>query len=238
MLKLYSKVFDTVEIDSTFYAIPPESTIRGWDERTPPGFKFSLKLISEITHKKRLRDCRSELSSFIDRARLLGDKLGVILIQLPPDFSIAQLSPLRSFIDILPDGLRFAVEFRDPDWLNEAVIKTLRSRNIALALADSRWISRELSLSFVEQPTADFSYVRWLGPRELTSLSRIQIDRTREMRLWAEAFPKLAASVETVFGYFNNHFQGHSPASCNQFKQLLGLPFVNPGELVIQPSLF
>jgi uncharacterized protein YecE (DUF72 family) len=84
----------------------------------------------------------------------------------------------------------------------------------------------------------DFAYVRWLGPRELTDYSRIQIDRTKEMKQWAEFFKELREQVATIFGYFNNHFQGHSPASCNLFKRMIGLKAVEPESLIMQPSLF
>src|ERR1044072_7860970 len=80
LLNLYSKVFNTVEIDSTFYATPSENSVRGWAKRTPPGFIFSVKLPSEITHKNRLKDSQAPLNYFVDRIRLLGDKLGCILI--------------------------------------------------------------------------------------------------------------------------------------------------------------
>jgi uncharacterized protein YecE (DUF72 family) len=90
----------------------------------------------------------------------------------------------------------------------------------------------------VGRPTAPFSYVRWLGPRVLTNFSRVQIDRDRELRLWAAAFARLRRQVPLIYGYFNNHFQGHSPASCNQFKRLIGQEVVEPEALVTQPSLF
>jgi uncharacterized protein YecE (DUF72 family) len=238
MLTLYSKVFDTVEIDSTFYAIPSENSVKGWARRTPPGFVFSVKLSSEITHKNRLRDSRDLLLQFTKRMELLEDKLGSILIQLPPDFSPTEQRALGEFLAILPSGFRFAVEFRDAGGVSESTLEQLQKHNVALTLIDSRWIHRSLSLRLVDQPTADFSYLRWLGPRELTDLSRVQIDRTKELNQWAEAFGVLKAKVPLVFGYFNNHFQGHSPASSNEFKRLVGLPVVGPDSLIVQPSLF
>jgi uncharacterized protein YecE (DUF72 family) len=231
-------VFNTVEIDSTFYAIPAESSVRGWLERTPAEFRFSVKIPSEITHKKRLRESHQDLYSFLERIRLLGEKLGVILIQMPPDFSPREFDSVRSFLGLLPADLRFAIEFRDPGWLTDRVLAELERHNVALTLADSRWIDRSISLSLMDTPTASFTYIRWLGPRELTDLSRIQIDREREMEMWSGGFSHIIERVEAVFGYFNNHFQGHSPASCNLFKRRLNLPVVDPAELIIQPSLF
>ena len=237
-LSLYASIFDTVEVDSTFYAIPSENSVKGWAERTPRNFNFSLKLPSEITHKNRLRDSQGLLEQFMQRISLLEDKLGSVLIQLPPDFSPNEQAALRGFVDQLPSEAHFAVEFRDANWLNESTIDLLARRNIALALTDSRWIHRSLSFRLIENYPADFAYVRWLGPRELTDYSRVQIDRSRELAQWADAFTALKERVSCVFGYFNNHFQGHSPASCNQFKEMLGLPVTHPDALIKQPSLF
>lgn len=238
MLGLYSKIFNTVEIDSTFYAIPAAGSVNNWVERTPADFKFSVKLVSEITHKNRLHASENILNHFLDRIRMFGDKLGSILIQLPPDFSPAERRSLSSFLKLLPKGFNFAVEFRDSNWLETDVRAELKSYNAALTLTDSKWISRERSLELVDDPTAGFAYIRWLGLRELTDYSRVQIDRTRELEQWAGAVGKLAAKVPLIFGYFNNHFQGHSPASSNLFKQMIGLESVSPQELVIQPTLF
>lgn len=238
MLRLYSKVFNTVEIDSTFYAIPAEHSVRAWATRTPQDFTFSVKLPSEITHKNRLKDSRDYILQFIERMRLLEHKLGCVLIQLPPDFSPGERKSLSAFFELLPSDIRFAVEFRDQRWITEQTLKELNEHKVALALTDSKWINRELVIRQADHATADFSYVRWLGPRDLTDFSRIQIDRAKEMSQWADFFQNLRKRVQVIFGYFNNHFQGHSPASSNEFKRALGLPFVSPNELIIQPSLF
>jgi uncharacterized protein YecE (DUF72 family) len=238
MLRLYSKVFNTVEIDSTFYAIPAENSVRSWAARTPAEFTFSVKLPSEITHKNRLRDSREHLVQFIERMRPLKQKLGCVLIQLPPDFSPGERQPLMAFLKLLPRDVRFAIEFRDQKWITEQTINELNGHGVALTLTDSRWIDRDSILRISEQATTDFLYVRWLGPRELTDFSRIQIDRSREISRWAEFFTSIIGRVSLIFGYFNNHFEGHSPASCNNFKQVLGLRTVSPNELIVQPSLF
>jgi len=238
LLGLYASIFDTVEVDSTFYAIPSENSVKGWMERTPASFSFSLKLPAEITHKNRLRDSQSILEQFIQRINLLEDKLGCLLIQLPPDFSPNEQSAFNSFIDLLPSHPRFAVEFRDSGWLNEQTINILARKNVALALTDSRWIHRTSSFRIIDNYTADFAYVRWLGHRDLTDYSRIQIDRTKELTQWSEAFAALQEKVTAIYGYFNNHFQGHSPASCNLFKEMIGLPVTRPESLIKQPSLF
>jgi len=245
-LDLYVKAFDTVEIDSTFYAIPSIAAIRSWHKRAPEGFTYSLKLTQEITHQNRLHDSQQVLLRFCERARGLGDKLALILIQMPPDFSPLAFSALENFLPWLPGDLRFAMEFRDRAWLNrkngERLLLTLRDHRVALALTDSKWIPRELLFRLIDRldrwAIKDFAYVRWLGPRELTDFSRVQINRDQELTGWAEAFDKLRRHVKQTVGYFNNHFSGHSPASCNQFKKLIDLPTVEPDWLNPQPSLF
>src|SRR6478752_6611906 len=106
-LTVYARAFETVEVDSTFYAIPPVKTIRGWYDRTPPGFTFALKLPQEITHERRLRDSADVAEEFFDRARELGVKLGPVLIQLGPDFGLVELAALANLLPTLPRDFYF-----------------------------------------------------------------------------------------------------------------------------------
>jgi uncharacterized protein YecE (DUF72 family) len=115
----------------------------------------------------------------------------------------------------------------------------LSDHGVALALVDGRWIPRETVLALAETPTADFAYVRWMGPdRKIEDFSRVVVDRDHELGEWAPRLAALAARVATVYGYFNNHFQGHSPASARAMQQLLGQRPVSPGELADQVELF
>mgnify|MGYP002382250950 CR=1 FL=1 len=245
-LDVYARAFDTVEIDSTWYAIPSATAVQGWRKRAPDGFTYSLKLPQEITHRNRLHDSAEVLAQFCARARELGAALGLILIQLPPDFSPLALTALANFLPLLPRDLRFAIEFRDRAWLNKAhgerVLPLLREHGVALALVDSPWIPRALTFKLIERlerwAISEFAYVRWIGPRALTDFSRVQIERERELAEWAAAFRALSNYTANIYGYFNNHYQGHSPASCQQFKTLLGLPCVDFGQLSAQPTLF
>ena len=238
-LAVYARAFDTVEVDATFYAIPPAKTLRGWADRVPPGFSFALKLPQEITHENRLRHAGDLMALFFERARELGPKLGPVLVQLGPDFGPAELPALAAFLPTLPRDVQVAVEFRQRAWIHEGVLALLAEHNVALAMSDARWIPRKTFLSLADRPTADFAYVRWMGPdRELVDYSRIQIDRSRELDAWAAVLPSLAKRVKTVYGYFNNHFAGHSPASARQLAERLGLPVVDPSQLGEQMSLF
>ena len=238
-LRTYARAFDTVEVDSTFYAIPPISTVRGWASRTPDAFTFSLKLPQEITHERRFVDAADVLLAFTDRARELGAKLGPILLQCGPDFSTLEHNALEVFLAELPRDLRFAIEFRQRGWMRQETFTLLRQHNVALALSDARWIPREWLLKLCEQPTADFAYLRWMGPdRNITDYSRLQVDRSAELDSWAAIIPRLQAQVRDVYGYVNNHFAGHSPESVRMLQQRLGLSSVDPRAIGEQVTLF
>ncbi len=238
-LSVYARAFSAVEVDSSFYAVPPASHFLGWFERTPQNFRFALKLPSELTHERRLRGGDEVLKVFCQRAELLEEKLGVILVQLPPDFTPEQRPALNAFLKRLPPGLRFAVEFRHQGWLTPEVRELLRASGVAQALSDGPWIAREPSMQAALRPTADLAYIRWMGDRpHLASYAETQIDRTHELEEWARVLEELSGQVREVYGFFNNHYEGHSPASARRLLQRLGQPVVKPDELDPQLSLF
>lgn len=238
-LSTYARAFDTVEVDSTFYAIPPAKTVRGWAARTPTGFTFALKLPQEITHERRLRDAGDLLVEFLDVTRELGPKLGPILVQLGPDFGPAELPGLAGFLPLLPPDMDFAVEFRQRGWITEGVLALLREHRVALALSDGRWIPRTVLQQLAGQPTSDFAYVRWMGPdRSIVDYSRIQVDRSREIDAWAATLRGLMSRVRTTYVYVNNHFAGHSPATIRMLQDALGIPVVPPDRMGEQLGLF
>lgn len=241
-LATYARAFRGVEVDSTFYAVPDARAVRAWRERTPDDFTFALKMPKEITHELRLRGAAERVEEFLGRAGALGPKLGPILLQMGPDFSPDELSALAEFVPTLPRELRFAVELRQSGWMRPDVLlrllDLLGAHGIALALSDGRWFPRDTMLSLVEQPMADFLYVRWMGPdRDIVDYSRVQFDRSAEIRAWAEAL-RNAANTKEIFGFFNNHFAGHSPASAREMQRLLGQKPVEPETLRAQQSLF
>lgn len=238
-LRTFARAFDTVEIDSTFYAIPPSSTVRGWASRVPAHFVFTCKMPQEITHERRFADCSDLLTMFTERMRELGPKLGPILIQCGPDFAPQDGKPFADFLGLLPRDLRFAVEFRQPGWIRRRVLDLLREHGVALALSDGKWISRDWLLKLCEQPTADFAYLRWMGPdRSIVDYSQLQVDRGVELDAWARMIPVLQAQVREVYGFVNNHFAGHAPASVRMLQQRLGIPTVSPERIGDQATLF
>lgn len=238
-LGTYARAFRTVEVDSTFYATPPARTVEGWAGRVPDGFVFALKLPRAITHEQALEGAGVLLDEFVGRARLLSGKLGPVLIQLGPEFGPSRRRALEGFLAHLPRDLRFAVEFRQEGWLEPSVLRLLGDHGVALALADGRWAPRERLLELTESPTADFAYVRWMGPdRTIEDYSSVVVDRSHEIAEWAAALAALSARVSAVHGYFNNHFQGHSPESARMLQRLLGLRPVEPADLRDQAELF
>ena len=241
-LPTYSRAFRGVEVDSTFYAVPDSRTVRTWNERTPRDFTFALKMPKEITHERRLIDAGEVLDQFVASARELGPKLGPILMQMGPEFAPEELPALERFLPLLPRDLRFAIEVRQRSWMRREVLPDLLSllteRSVALALSDGRWIPRETMLELAERPTAGFLYVRWMGPdRDITDYSHLQFDRSNEIRAWADVL-KRVAHTRDVYGFFNNHFAGHSPANARQMQELLGQTPVDPLSLRAQRSLF
>lgn len=238
-LSVYARAFETVEVDSTFYAIPSERTVRGWASRVPASFTFALKLPQEITHERRLRDCADVAELFFDRARELGTKLGPVLVQLGPDFGPAELPALANMLPTLPRDIKFAIEFRQRAWINDGVLALLAEHGVALTLTDARWVPRKQMLALAGRPTADFTYIRWMGGnRDIVDYSRIQIDRSRELEQWAGVLATLAKVRVKVYGYVNNHFAGHSPQSVRELQRMLGQTPKEPESLGEQMTLF
>lgn len=238
-LSVYSRAFDSVEVDSTFYGVPAATTLESWARRTPPGFVFSLKMPQEVTHEQRLRDAAGISQQFYERIRELGAKLGPVLVQLGPDFGPNELPALVDFIGRLPDDIRFAVEFRHRGWITDGILALLRDRNIALALVEGRWIPRRTMLALTRRPTADFLYVRWMGPnRDLVDYSRVQVDRSREIEAWTDAMLEISGRVKEVYCYIANTFTGHSPATARDLQRKVGQTPVDPEKLGEQLTLF
>jgi uncharacterized protein YecE (DUF72 family) len=216
MLPFYARHFRTVEVDSTFYGAPRESAVRAWRERTPEGFVFSLKVPRDITHDALLKDQEGPMAAFLERVRLLGPKLGCVLVQLPPFFTGDHLGHLSEFVRGLPGDQEFAVEFRHRDLFREETYDLLRAHRVAMVHTHR---ARRTLL------TADFHYVRWLGTRTdpFPDFSREHRNRDEEHARWAVLFRELPPDLRRVYGYFNNHYTGHSPAAARAFMKRIGM---------------
>jgi uncharacterized protein YecE (DUF72 family) len=220
-LASYAEVFDAVELDTTFYGIPAASKVDAWRDSTPEGFQFTAKLPRSITHDRHLVDAGEELTDFLGAMRRLGPKLGAVLIQLPPDFSLEERPALQRFLDLLPEDIRFAAEFRHRSWLEEETFDLLRERHVAWTMIDLHY------MPITPRVTADFAYVRLLGDhRKIMRMNATQIDRSEDIRRWAEEIEAVAQKVERVYGFVNNHYSGHSPADVHRLRRALGMPDV------------
>lgn len=225
----YAQHFPVVEIDTTFYRIPTPAMVDAWYRRTPDGFRFAAKIPQVITHEKVLRDCQAELRQFIDTMSRLGEKLGPLLFQFPylakrhvatPQVFLDRLAPV---LEQLPTGLRFAVEIRNRSWITRQILDLLRSRQVAFALIDHPWMPPIQDLIRQHDVlTADFTYIRWLGDRQaMESVTqkwdRLVTDRQAETAMWVGVIRQFLVRQVEVYGFYNNHYAGHSPGSIALF---------------------
>ena len=203
-LAYYSKHLNTVEVDSTFYRIPRTETVTEWKQQTPNGFLFSLKFPQKITHIKMLKDTEEETRVFLERVDLLEEKLGVLLLQFPPMFRQEHFPLLKNYLATLPKGYRYAVEVRNKSLLNPELYSLLREHNVALAWVDAA------KMPLAAEETADFIYVRWEGDRKTVTgtLGKIEIDRSEQIKAWAQKLQPLLKQGTPIFGYFSKYYSG------------------------------
>ena len=246
-LAFYAERFDTVEVDSTFYACPSARTVSNWAARTPEGFTFSVKVPQVITHEKTLVNCEGDLKQFLDTMDILGKKLGPIVFQFPFFHrSIFRdrhefLDRLVPFLRALPSGHKFAVEMRNRDWLDAELANLLRDHKIAVVLQDRSWMPSPAELNF-DPITADWTYIRWLGDRkgieeQTTTWDKTIVDRTSELTSWVDFCYRTKKRGVMIYAYANNHYGGHAPATIEQFRNLWhakGLPQLGPPETTKQ----
>jgi uncharacterized protein YecE (DUF72 family) len=212
----YVKRFATVEIDSTFYGTPRRSTVEKWREIVPEGFLFAAKFPREITHDRNLVGAEAEAESFLHTMAELGDRLGPLLLQLPPSFDVEGMGVLEDFLERMPGSFRYAVEVRHRSWLGSDLPEMLRERGTALTLIDYPGMPR------MERATADFSYIRWLGDRREFPSDHTHLEKERDddLRWWSDLVGRFLQEGRTVFAYANNHYQNHSPSTLDRFLEI------------------
>lgn len=239
MLEIYSKIYETIEVDSTFYAVPGLSTVESWYKKTPAGFTFSLKMPQEITHEHALRKTAFPvLEEFCERVLALKEKLASVLIQLAPQFDASKenAQALRQFLERLPKEIRFAVEFRDRAWLIDWTFDELEKNQAALALVEGSWLPREQIFEAIEKSTAEFAYVRFMGERDLPRFDIVQRPQDANLMMWKKEIERIRA--KNVYVYFSNFYEGFAPASVNKLRAMLGQQTTDAEELETQKSLF
>ncbi len=232
-LSLYARIFDCVEVDSSYYRDPGAYLVRRWAAATPEPFRFTLKFPRDLLDPRQPPD-PDAISKFLENARLLGPKLAAVLLQFPPWFKPGKASDfLDQVLGALDSSIRYAVELRDPGWFTGAVrdrtLKALTDRNVALGWS---------YLTYLDVPpelTTDFVYLRFIGdhvsiPAE--THGEVRVDRGPEIRLWADRLRNVSDRLRSAYVFFNNHFQGFAPESVNNFRRALGLPPFDHSALV------
>jgi uncharacterized protein YecE (DUF72 family) len=203
MLAYYVERFSTVEINATFYRMPNAKTVAGWASAAPAGFTYVLKAPQRITHFSRLRGVDEPLRYFCDAALTLGDKLGPLLFQLPPNFKKAT-DRLGELLSIMPGSFRVAFEFRHESWFDEEVYALLRSRNASLCIADTE----EGATPAVA--TADFGYLR-LRAVEYTD---------EDLARWIATIDRVGAGWRDAYVFFKHEDSGTGPTLARRFVAL------------------
>ena len=206
MLPYYAARFPTVEINYTFYRMPTKKLVAGWAAQTPAPYKLTLKAPRRITHDSRLKDCGELVTRFTQVGATLGDKLGVLLFQLPP-FARKDLPLFDAFLADLPAETRAAFEFRHASWLDEEVFERLEKRKLALCVADSEKMSIPVRL------TADYAYFRL----------RDEGYTPDDVKRWADTIARETSACRDVFVYFKHEEQGKGPELAKILMQHLGL---------------
>jgi uncharacterized protein YecE (DUF72 family) len=200
MLSFYAERLPTVEINYTYYRMPNAKTLESWNRETPERFRLTLKAPKRITHDARLKDCADNVKYFTEMAAKLGPKLGALLFQLPPSLK-QDLGVFDAFLETLPPGVCAAFEFRHGSWLNEEIYARLRSRNLALCVADSE--TKETPVTI----TADYAYFRL----------RDEGYTPDDLARWAHTVQEKTADCREVYVYFKHEEEGKGPEFARVF---------------------
>ena len=219
MLACYYQDFDTVEINNSFYKLPNESTFAKWREDTPPGFCFAVKGSRFITHMKKLKEPEHALNNLIPRAEALGEKLGPILFQLPPHWTV-NLERLETFLAALPRNHMYAFEFREPSWHCQEVYALLRAHNAAFCIFElDRFLAPEII-------TADWTYIRLHGPGGKYQGSY----SSRRLQEWAAKIAQWGSTLRAIYLYFDNDQAGFAVRNALELKRRVAAAVAKPAK--------
>jgi uncharacterized protein YecE (DUF72 family) len=202
MLAYYATQLATVEINNSFYRMPTADVLGRWAAETPAGFRFAIKSPKRITHDQRLRDVASSVAQLAEATRALGDKLGPVLFQLPPNFK-KDLPRLDEFLGSLPAGVLPAVEFRHESWLTDDTFERLTARRAALCVAETDEGATPL------RSTAGWGYLRLRKETYDEAAIAAWADRIRQQ------------SWDTAYVFFKHEDAGKGPAAATKLKHLL-----------------
>ncbi len=230
-LRYFSQFFDTAEMDSIFYekfySHMTKGTFIGMVKATPENFQFSVKVPETITHRKRLevkKGAITEFEIFLDKISPLknSNKLGAVLLQLPPSFTVGEFKNMEGFLDKLPSGYHYAVEFRHPSWKTEGPWDMLKHYNIAAVMTDSPAKENLEFLSKVTVTTSDHSFIRFHGRNTKGHYWYDYLYSKEELKPWIEKVEEVKRQTKVLRAYFNNHYGGAAVINALQFKEMLG----------------
>jgi uncharacterized protein YecE (DUF72 family) len=206
----YATVFDTVEINNTFYRLPEEATFVAWAARAPRGFEYAVKASRYLTHMKKLREPEEPLDRLFTRMAPLGRRLGPVLYQLPPGWKLDR-ARLEHFLQALPGRVRHVLEFRDPSWYAPDVLARLAARRVSLCLHDMQGSATERAR------VGPIVYVRFHGPSGKYAGGYSE----RRLEGWAGWLHAQRVAGADVYAYFNNDLGGHAPRDAARLRRLL-----------------
>ena len=247
LLGFYSRQFSTVEVNTSFYAIPRAATVVNWIEAVPPDFSFCLKFPRLITHEKCLQGCEEETRVFLEVLRSMGAAAAPAFLQFPASFSRRthgrQLADYLDWLAPQAEGVRLAVEVRAADLATEAFAAFLADRGFALVLVDRIHTADLFPVwhALVEaQRTPPFCIIRWIGDDKNgpTGDREIALHRDDDLARWAQRMARLHDAGIDVYGYMHNPYEGHSPATIRrlqaQLMKHLDLPAWDPPPFSVQ----
>ena len=217
MLAAYSRVFKTVEIDSTFYRYPSKGMVFGWLRYTKPDFIYAAKLPQLITHEKKLdpaKGVEEDLNKFLQLMEPLqfNGKLACLLAQLPPSLKL-NFTLMENFFALFPTQFRLAVEFRHPSWLNSQTTQLLEKYNVAYTAVDEPLLPPDMHV------TSDIAYIRWHGKGEQPWYNYHY--KTEELKPWVPKVKEAASKTKKVYGYFNNHYHAYAVKNSLEMAEML-----------------
>jgi uncharacterized protein YecE (DUF72 family) len=216
----FSKIFNTTEINSTFYNFPSRKVVASW-ARAPDNFLFTAKVPQDITHKLRLKisdGADQRMQEFLQLMAPMrnSNRLGPLLIQLPPSFDYREVDNLEEFLQILPEDWEFAVEFRHLSWMQDDTFSILRQYQVAYCIVDEPLLPPRVEV------TAPFAYIRWHGHGK--KLWYYYLYNKEELESWVPRIQEtVKQTLKNVYGYFNNHWHGFAARNCVEMMELLGL---------------
>jgi uncharacterized protein YecE (DUF72 family) len=208
----YASVFDTVEINNTFYRLPSAETFDAWRDQAPDRFLYAVKANRYLTHLKKLKDAEAPLNQFIERARRLKKHLGPILYQLPPRWRLNR-QRLESFLNLLPSDLAHIFEFRDQSWMVEEVFQMLKERNVSFCTHDMP------GLEVPRRAVGPVAYVRLHGTQ-----GKYRGGYTEPtLRSWLRWTREQADGGREVYVYFNNDIDAQAVRDAGLLKRKAGI---------------